>query len=112
MASIRDEMVRSVLAPTTEHQQAHHYLEEVAPCLCEMLTTVPHDAPEAKTATLWVLEDEGRVKVCVHDRALQRKLWITVGDINSEFWSLLEAAVTSPTADWRKSWDDNGRKRK
>lgn len=53
------------------------------------------------TMTVFVDEQDGRLKACLTDRDHQMTLWHTISDMG-HFWDEMEAAVTSPNPNWRK----------
>lgn len=53
-------------------------------------------------ATLLVMVDDGKVKVCLNDRANQRSTWSS-GDTFTGALGALEEAIQTESAEWRKS---------
>ena len=56
-----------------------------------------------------VFAEDGRLKCCLKDADNAQVLFTTVGSMET-LWNDLEAALTSPDADWRDQGSQRGRK--
>jgi hypothetical protein len=81
------------------------------PCLWEYLTAEKWDDGSARqTSTLLFFVEDGRVKVCLNDRAAGRTAWAT-GTGFLDAMQSLEAALDGERVEWRKSSPGGARKR-
>lgn len=82
------------------------FLDRVAPTLLEMMTKIPDEARERKTASVMIFWEDGSFKVLINDRAVDRKLWRSIPALDDTLLELLETAVTEEFADWKfgASW--------
>jgi len=69
------------------------------------------DGSPRVTATMLVFVEDGMVKVCVNDRALQRKCWMTGRSPEAAF-SALEAALAQGNVEWRPDKQPGAGKRR
>lgn len=60
-----------------------------------------------QTSTLMMFVEDGLVKLCLHDRALQRSLWVS-GDSWESALTGMEVQLSSGKCEWRK--DKPGRR--
>jgi hypothetical protein len=80
------------------------------PSLWSYLTeTVWEDGKARQVATLTVFCEDGLVKICLSDRALERSGWVSAGSLN-EALSSLEAKLTSDCFEWRKAMRPAGKR--
>lgn len=71
------------------------------PTLWEYLSSAKWDDGSVReTSTLMLLVDEGRLKGCLNDRALERSCWVAADSLMGLLESL-EAALESGGTDWR-----------
>lgn len=82
------------------------------PALHEYLTLSRYpDGSERTTATLLILCERGRIKLCLGDRERGRSLWVTADSIE-EGLAQIDEDLQLGTADWRKSYGQGGRGKK
>lgn len=73
------------------------------PALVEYMAAVAYpDGSARRTATLMLLVDPDGLKGCLNDRQEGRSLWVTSDTVEGVF-AALEAGLTSPRPNWRKS---------
>lgn len=73
------------------------------PALFEYLTSDAwEDGKPRQRATLLLLIEDGSLKGCLNDRALERSLWATGASVGGVLLAL-ERAVQSDSAEWRRS---------
>ncbi len=73
----------------------------LCPVLWEYLSSEQWEDGSARlTSTLLVFVEEGRVKVCLNDRAAQRKGWVT-GVTPEAAFTALEASLAAGNIEWR-----------
>lgn len=72
------------------------------PTLLEYLATMKwEDGKPRKTSTAMIFVDQGRLKVCIHDRDLRRSCFVT-GESWEEVWEATERGLKQDTVEWRK----------
>ena len=69
------------------------------------------DGAPRETSTLLLFVEEGRWKLCLHDRALSRSAWVS-GASPEACLEALEAALGSEVVEWRRKRADLPRARR
>lgn len=79
------------------------------PALGEYLTQCKYgDGSRRQTSTLLLFVEDGLLKACLHDRDLQRSLFVSGEDLDA-LLDRLESSLTSGTAEWRARGGKRGR---
>lgn len=82
------------------------------PALYEYLTvTAWADGSQRATASLTLFQDEGRLKVCLHDRDVGRVAFVAAWTVE-DLLRALEEGLLADSIDWRPARGEGGKRRR
>lgn len=111
MSYLRKPTPESALLAATEKPDGGA-IQENYPALWEYLSVaVWDDGTPRQRATLLLMYEDGLIKACLSDRALERVLWVASDDV-LDLLSGMERQLADGTAQWRKKPPYNPGKRK